>query len=108
MSCAARRGRLPDAGSAAPARSARRRWERLRARPWLPTRPVPGKRGRGPRPRTLLPLDSLALAALAVQVHGWELDVRSGCLPQGILGRTDALRHAVEGGVNNLGHWHAT
>ncbi|MFI8943227.1 immunity 49 family protein [Streptomyces syringium] len=34
-----------------------------------------------PAPRTLLPLGPLALAALAVQVHGWELCVRSGYLP---------------------------
>ncbi|MEU7038555.1 Imm49 family immunity protein [Streptomyces sp. NPDC046237] len=59
--------------------------------------------GGDPAPRTLLPLDTLALAALAVQVHGWELDIRSGHLPHGILGRTDAPQRAAEGGVNHLG-----
>ncbi|WP_329926179.1 immunity 49 family protein [Streptomyces sp. SP17BM10] len=34
-----------------------------------------------PAPRTLLPLGILALAALAVRVHGWALDVRSDYLP---------------------------
>ncbi|MBV7243270.1 Imm49 family immunity protein [Streptomyces sp. MW-W600-10] len=46
-------------------------------------------------PRTLLPLDALALAALAVQVHGWELGVRSRYLPPELLGTTDALRRAA-------------
>ncbi|MFD9030863.1 immunity 49 family protein [Streptomyces sp. NPDC059567] len=63
--------------------------------------------GGDPAPRSLLPLDTLALAALAVQVHGWPLEVRSGYLPHGILGRTDALQRAADGGVNNLGLWHA-
>ncbi|WP_435883943.1 Imm49 family immunity protein [Streptomyces rubiginosohelvolus] len=44
--------------------------------------------GPAPAPRSLLPLDTLALAALAVQVHGWELGVRSGYLPAELLGRT--------------------
>ncbi|MFJ9825165.1 immunity 49 family protein [Streptomyces sp. NPDC101160] len=60
-----------------------------------------------PAPRTLLPLDALALAALAVQVHGWELRVRSGYLPHGVLGRTDALERAAQSEQNNLGLWHA-
>lgn len=60
-----------------------------------------------PAPRTLLPLDALALAALAVQVHGWELRVRSGYLPYGIVGRTDALERAAHTERNNLGLWHA-
>lgn len=60
-----------------------------------------------PAPRTLLPLDALALAALAVQVHGWELGVRSGYLPSDLLGSTDALRRAAEAGPNNLGAWYA-
>lgn len=47
-----------------------------------------------PVPRTLLPLDALALTVLAVQVHGWELDVRSGYLPHGVVGRADALQRA--------------
>ncbi|MFD7909668.1 Imm49 family immunity protein [Streptomyces sp. NPDC059752] len=43
--------------------------------------------GAGPdaAPRTLLPVTAVALAALAVQAHGWELDVRSGYLPAGLL-----------------------
>ncbi|MFF2571291.1 immunity 49 family protein [Streptomyces sp. NPDC058084] len=57
-----------------------------------------------PAPRTLLPLEPLALTALAVQVHGWELRVRSGYLPQGIVGRPDALRRAGDSGRNDLGH----
>jgi hypothetical protein len=36
-------------------------------------------------PRSLLPLGTIALAALAVQVHGWELDLTSGYLPEGLL-----------------------
>ncbi|KAB2337892.1 immunity 49 family protein [Actinomadura rudentiformis] len=36
-------------------------------------------------PRSLLPVATIALAALAVQVHGWELGVRSGYLPEGLL-----------------------
>ncbi|MCX4679178.1 immunity 49 family protein [Streptomyces sp. NBC_01433] len=63
--------------------------------------------GPDPVPRTLLPLGALALAALAVQVHGWELGVRSGYLPPGLLGSPDALQRAAGVGVNNLGHWHA-
>lgn len=51
--------------------------------------------GPAPAPRTLLPLDALALAALAVQVHGWELGVRSRYLPPELLGTTDALRRAA-------------
>ncbi|WP_405594030.1 immunity 49 family protein [Streptomyces sp. NBC_01092] len=60
-----------------------------------------------PAPRTLLPLDALALAALAVQVHGWEPAVRSGYLPLGLLGSPDALRRAAAGEGNNLGLWGA-
>ncbi|WKD36638.1 Imm49 family immunity protein [Streptomyces xanthophaeus] len=43
--------------------------------------------GAGPdaAPRTLLPVTAVALAALAVQAHGWELNVRSGYLPTGLL-----------------------
>ncbi|WP_418961272.1 immunity 49 family protein [Streptomyces tritici] len=63
--------------------------------------------GEDPAPRTLLPLDILALAALAVQVHGWELDVRSAYLPPALLGTTDAMRRAAESGENDLGGWHA-
>ncbi|WP_318196626.1 Imm49 family immunity protein [Streptomyces sp. MCL20-2] len=63
--------------------------------------------GPDPAPRTLLPLDTLALAALAVQVHGWEPGVRSGYLPAELLGSPDALSRAAESGTNNLGPWYA-
>ena len=63
--------------------------------------------GTDPAPRTLLPLDTLTLAALAVQVHGWELDVRSAYLPHGIVGLPDALQRAANAGQNNLGKWYA-
>ncbi|MFD4748438.1 Imm49 family immunity protein [Streptomyces rubiginosohelvolus] len=63
--------------------------------------------GPAPAPRSLLPLDTLALAALAVQVHGWELGVRSGYLPAELLGSPDALRRAAESESNNLGPWYA-
>ncbi|GAA2415960.1 immunity 49 family protein [Streptomyces coeruleofuscus] len=36
-------------------------------------------------PRSLLPQKTIALAALAVQVHGWALRVRSAYLPQALL-----------------------
>lgn len=36
-------------------------------------------------PRSLLPHRTIALAALAVQVHGWDLHVQSGYLPQALL-----------------------
>ncbi|WP_439680870.1 immunity 49 family protein [Embleya sp. MST-111070] len=55
-----------------------------------------------PAPRTLLPHGTLAVAALAVQVHGWQLDVHSGYLPQILLGSTDALSQAATG-ENTLG-----
>jgi hypothetical protein len=60
-----------------------------------------------PAPRSLLPLGTLALACLAVQVHGWELGVRSGYLPYGLLGSPDAPRRAAERNRNNLGCWAA-
>ncbi|MFI6730259.1 immunity 49 family protein [Streptomyces sp. R-74717] len=63
--------------------------------------------GPDPAPRTLLPLGALALAALAVQVHGWELGVRSGYLPHGMLGSPEALRRAADAGENDLGYWTA-
>ncbi|MEC4016753.1 immunity 49 family protein [Streptomyces sp. H27-D2] len=63
--------------------------------------------GCDPAPRTLLPLGTLALAALAVQVHGWELGVRSGYLPHGMLGSPDAVRRAADAGGNDLGYWTA-
>ncbi|MFF7494926.1 MULTISPECIES: Imm49 family immunity protein [Streptomyces] len=59
--------------------------------------------GPAPAPRSLLPLDTLALAALAVQVHGWELGVRSGYLPAELLGSPDALRRAAESEPGNSG-----
>ncbi|MEV4742519.1 immunity 49 family protein [Streptomyces sp. NPDC049555] len=55
-----------------------------------------------PAPRSLLPLGPLALAALAVQVHGWELDVRSGYLPHGLLGSPQALRAAAKADESTL------
>ncbi|MFI9237053.1 immunity 49 family protein [Streptomyces sp. NPDC053079] len=62
--------------------------------------------GPDPAPRTLLPLGALALAALAVQVHGWELGVRSGYLPPSVLGSPEAMRRrAAATNVNNLGGW---
>ncbi|MFF3766376.1 immunity 49 family protein [Streptomyces sp. NPDC001922] len=63
--------------------------------------------GADPDPRTLLPVGALALAALAVQVHGWELGVRSGYLPHDLLGSTDALERAADGDTNQLGLWGA-
>ncbi|MFD0267309.1 Imm49 family immunity protein [Streptomyces sp. NPDC127106] len=42
--------------------------------------------GPDPAPRTLLPLGPLALAALAVRVHGWEPGIGSGYLPPDLLG----------------------
>ncbi|MEU1674736.1 immunity 49 family protein [Streptomyces roseifaciens] len=63
--------------------------------------------GSDPAPRTLLPLGPLALAALAVQVHGWELNLRSGYLPDSILGSPRALQEAAAAGENNLGGWAA-
>lgn len=63
--------------------------------------------GADPAPRSLLPVDTLALAALAVQVHGWVLEVRSDYLPQALLGAPDALQRAAEGRVNKLGSWTA-
>lgn len=41
--------------------------------------------GQDAEPRTLLPVTVVALAALAVHAHGWELDVRSGYLPTSLL-----------------------
>ncbi|MEV6731490.1 MULTISPECIES: immunity 49 family protein [unclassified Streptomyces] len=64
--------------------------------------------GPDPAPRTLLPLGTLALAALAVQVHGWDLAVRSGYLPPGMLGSPDALQRAADADGNALSHWTAT
>lgn len=52
-------------------------------------------------------MGALALATLAVQVHGWELRVRSGYLPHSLLGSTDALRQAADSNSNDLGLWTA-
>ncbi|MFB7713983.1 immunity 49 family protein [Streptomyces sp. NPDC056105] len=41
--------------------------------------------GDDPAPRSLLPLGTIALAALAVQVHGWHLHNTSGYLPASLL-----------------------
>ncbi|MBE1533119.1 immunity 49 family protein [Actinomadura algeriensis] len=41
--------------------------------------------GDDPAPRSLLPLATIVLAKLAVLVHGWDLDVRSGYLPEALL-----------------------
>ncbi|MEU6051105.1 immunity 49 family protein [Streptomyces xanthochromogenes] len=41
--------------------------------------------GPDPAPRSLLPLETIALAALAEQAHGWDLQLRSGYLPAGLL-----------------------
>ncbi|MFD4144647.1 immunity 49 family protein [Streptomyces sp. NPDC058572] len=61
----------------------------------------------GPDPvlRTWLPLGALCLTTLAVQVHGWELRVRSGYLPHGMPGSPEALRRAADAGGNDLGRW---
>ncbi|MFI2764498.1 immunity 49 family protein [Streptomyces echinatus] len=63
--------------------------------------------GPDPAPGSLLPLGTLALAALAVQAHGWELGVRSGYLPDDLLGSPQALQQAEAIGVNDLGYWAA-
>jgi hypothetical protein len=63
--------------------------------------------GPDPTPASLLPLGSLAVAALAVQVHGWQLDVRSGYLPQELLGSPQAVQQAEAIGVSDLGYWAA-
>ncbi|MFJ7049146.1 immunity 49 family protein [Streptomyces sp. NPDC101112] len=63
--------------------------------------------GAAPAPRTLLPLGPLALAAIAVQVHGWKLDVRSGYLPPDLLGSPRAPREAADPDENDLGQWTA-
>ncbi|MFF7888289.1 immunity 49 family protein [Streptomyces sp. NPDC020794] len=60
--------------------------------------------GSDPAPSTLLPFSALALAALAVQVHGRDLGVRSGYLPHGMLGSPDALQRVVDAGGNEQGH----
>ncbi|MFE2465916.1 immunity 49 family protein [Streptomyces mirabilis] len=41
--------------------------------------------GEDPAPRSLMPLGAIALAALAVQVHGWNLRIKSGYLPASLL-----------------------
>lgn len=61
--------------------------------------------GANPAPRTLLPTGLLAVTALAVQVHGWEVSVHSAYLPQALQGSPDALARAAEVGPNNHGGW---
>ncbi|MFD9451985.1 immunity 49 family protein [Streptomyces sp. NPDC059985] len=61
--------------------------------------------GDDPASRTLLPLGALAATALAVQAHGWTLDVHSRYLPQGLVGVPDALDRAAAGSGHDLGHW---
>ncbi|MYW15646.1 hypothetical protein GT039_08590 [Streptomyces sp. SID2955] len=58
-------------------------------------------------PGSLLPLGALTIAALAVQVHGWELDVHSGYLPDQLLGSPQAVQRAEAIGVKDLGYWAA-
>jgi hypothetical protein len=43
--------------------------------------------GEDPEPRSLLPVMTIALAAVAVLAHGWHLGVRSGYVPAGLLQR---------------------
>lgn len=45
-------------------------------------------------PRSLLPQKTIALAALAVQVHGWDLRVHSAYLPQALLRAPEDTRPA--------------
>ncbi|GAB3952977.1 immunity 49 family protein [Streptomyces sparsus] len=55
-------------------------------------------------PRSLLPLGALAVAALAVRVHGWQLHVRSAYLPHSLL-RTPEIAPEVG---NRYGGWAAS
>ncbi|WKK23483.1 immunity 49 family protein [Streptomyces olivoreticuli] len=41
--------------------------------------------GADPQPRSLLPVGTIALASLAVSAHGWQLGIRSGYIPCGLL-----------------------
>ncbi len=41
-------------------------------------------------PASLLPIGVIALAALAVQTHGWELNITSDYLPQVLLHAPEA------------------
>ncbi|GGW35306.1 immunity 49 family protein [Streptomyces griseoloalbus] len=43
-------------------------------------------------PRSLLPQKAIALAALAVQVHGWDLRVHSAYLPQALLRAPEGMQ----------------
>ncbi|MCX4666542.1 immunity 49 family protein [Streptomyces sp. NBC_01381] len=45
-------------------------------------------------PRSLLPQKTIALAALAVQVHGWDLRVQSAYLPQALLSAPESAPSA--------------
>ncbi|MEU0004363.1 immunity 49 family protein [Streptomyces sp. NPDC006314] len=48
-----------------------------------------------PAPRSLLPAGTIALAALAVQVHGWDLELSSGYLPEGLLRGPEGVPRAA-------------
>ncbi|MFJ8027700.1 Imm49 family immunity protein [Streptomyces sp. NPDC096311] len=58
--------------------------------------------GSDPAPSTLLPLTALALAALAVQAHGWEWGVRSGYLPHGMLGSPSSAGHRARPHITDI------
>ncbi|MFI5705180.1 immunity 49 family protein [Streptomyces xanthochromogenes] len=47
--------------------------------------------GPDPTPGSLLPVETITLAALAVHAHGWELSVRSGYLPAALLGGSSQM-----------------
>ncbi|TLQ41951.1 immunity 49 family protein [Streptomyces marianii] len=47
--------------------------------------------GEDPAPRSLLPVGTIALAALAVQVHGWDLQIESAYLPGSLLNAIPAV-----------------
>lgn len=47
-------------------------------------------------PRSLLPHKTIALAALAVQAHGWDLRVQSAYLPQAMLSAPESAPSAID------------
>ncbi|MCX5205230.1 immunity 49 family protein [Streptomyces sp. NBC_00237] len=47
--------------------------------------------------RSLLPLATISLAPLAVQLQGWALGVTSGYLPQGLVTGSEVRRNKAEG-----------
>ncbi|MFB7404494.1 Imm49 family immunity protein [Streptomyces rubiginosohelvolus] len=102
--CASRPGTARPCRRPHPAEGWARRRDALRtAAECRPPRPHRESVGPAPTPRSLLPLDTLALAALAVQVHGWELGVRSRYLPAELLGSPDTLHRAAESEPDNSG-----